>query len=77
MDIDHVPHAIVGLNKIALWCQLCGLFITKSSKKSVINCLIFCVAHLSVKIDIETKFPYFLFLTRLSIIRNQEFRLYI
>ena len=25
----------------------------------------------------ETKFPYFLFLTWLSIIRNQEFRLYV
>ena len=28
-------------------------------------------------LDIETKFPYFLFLTWLSIITNQEFRLYI
>ena len=33
-------------------------------------------AHSSV-IDIETKFPNFLFLTWLSIIRNQESRLYI
>ena len=37
----------------------------------------FCAAHLPVRLDIETKFPHFLFLTRLSIIRNQEFRLYI
>ena len=29
------------------------------------------------KIDIEPKSPYFLFLTWLSKIRNQEFRLYI
>ena len=36
----------------------------------------FCAAHLPVRLDIETKFPYFLFLTWLSIIRNQEFRLY-
>ena len=28
-------------------------------------------------LDIETKFPYFSYLTWLSIIRNQEFRLYI
>ena len=33
----------------------------------------FCAAHLSVWLDIETKFPYFLFLTRLSQKRNQEF----
>ena len=39
--------------------------------------LIFFAAHLSVRLDIETKFPYFLFLTWLSKIRNQEFRLYI
>ena len=37
----------------------------------------FCAAHLPVRLDIETKFPYFLILTWLSIIRNQEFRLYI
>ena len=30
----------------------------------------FCAAHLPVRLDIETKFPYFLFLTWLSIIRN-------
>ena len=32
----------------------------------------FCAAHLPVRLDIETKFPYFLFLTWFSIIRNQE-----
>ena len=37
----------------------------------------FCAAHLPARLDIETKFPYFLFLTWLSIIRNQKFRLYI
>ena len=37
----------------------------------------FCAGHLPARLDIETKFPYFLFLTWLSIIRNQEFRLYI
>ena len=37
----------------------------------------FCAAHSPVRLDIETKFPHFLFLTWLSIIRNQEFRLYI
>ena len=37
----------------------------------------FCVAHSPVRLDIETKFPYFLFLTWLSEIRNEEFRLYI
>ena len=37
----------------------------------------FCAAHLPVRLDIETKFPYFLFLTWLSVIRNREFRLYI
>ena len=37
----------------------------------------FCAAHLPVRLDIETKFLYFLFLTWLSMIRNQEFRLYI
>ena len=36
----------------------------------------FCFTNI-VRLDIETKFPYFLFLTWLSIIRNQEFRLYI
>ena len=37
----------------------------------------FCAAHSPVRLDIETKFPHFLFLTWLSIITNQEFRLYI
>ena len=37
----------------------------------------FCVAHLPVKRDIKTKFPYFLFYTCMSEIRNREFRLYI
>ena len=37
----------------------------------------FSAAHLPVRLDIETKSPYFLFLTWLSKIRNQEFRLYI
>ena len=37
----------------------------------------FCAAHSPVRLDIETNFPYFLFLTWLSIIRTQEFRLYI
>ena len=37
----------------------------------------FSAAHPPAKLDIETKFPYFYFLTWLSIIRNQEFRLYI
>ena len=31
----------------------------------------FCAGHLPVRLDIETKFPYFLFLTWLSIIKNQ------
>ena len=31
----------------------------------------------ALRLDIETKFPYFFFLTCLSIIRNQEARLYI
>ena len=35
------------------------------------------VAHSPVRLDIDTKFPYFLFLTWLSIIRNRRFRLYI
>ena len=35
------------------------------------------VADISFFVFIETKFPYFLFLTWLSIIRNQEVRLYI
>ena len=29
----------------------------------------------TVRLDVEKKFPYFLFFTWLSIIRNQEFRL--
>ena len=37
----------------------------------------FCAAHLPVRLDIQTKFPYFLFLTWWSKIKNQEFRLYI
>ena len=36
----------------------------------------FCAAHLLVKRDIETTFPYFLFWTRMSERRNREFRLY-
>ena len=47
-----------------------GLAQAKIIKKSVI---LFRV----VRLDIETKFPHFLLLTWLSIIRNQEFRLYI
>ena len=38
---------------------------------------IFSAAHSPVRLDIGTKFPYFLFLTWLSKIRNQEFRLHI
>ena len=34
----------------------------------------FCAAHLPARLDIETEFSYFLFLTWLSIIRYQEFR---
>ena len=34
----------------------------------------FCAAHSPVRLDIETKFLYFLFLTWLSKIRNQKFR---
>ena len=37
----------------------------------------FSVSHSPVRLYIATKFPYFLFLTWLTIIRNQEFRLYI
>ena len=37
----------------------------------------FCAAHSPVRLDIETKFSHFLFLTWLSIIRNREFRRYI
>ena len=37
----------------------------------------FCAVHLPVRLDIETKFPYFLFWTCFSKIRNREFRLYI
>ena len=37
----------------------------------------FSAAHSPVRLDIETKFSYFLFLIWLSKIRNQEFRLYI
>ena len=36
-----------------------------------------CAAHLPVRLDIETKFPYFLFWTCMSEIRNREFRRYI
>ena len=35
----------------------------------------FSAAHSPVRLDIETKCPYFYFLIWLSIIRNQEFRL--
>ena len=37
----------------------------------------FSTFYITVRLDIETKLSYFLFLTWLSIIRNQEFRLYI
>ena len=37
----------------------------------------FSAAHSPVRLDMETKFPYFLFLTWWSIIIKQEFRLYI
>ena len=32
--------------------------------------LIFCVEHLPVRLDMETKFSYFIFVTRLSKIRT-------
>ena len=35
----------------------------------------FCAAHLLVRLDVETKFSYILFLTWLLIITNREFRL--
>ena len=58
------------LLNMTLWCK----HFHKLELEKFFN---FCAAHLPVRLDIETKFPYFLFLTWLSIIRNQEFRLYI
>ena len=48
-----------------------------SCLKGLAQAKIISIAHLPVSIDIETKFPYFLFLTWLSKIRNQEFCLYL
>ena len=37
---------------------------------------IFCAAHLPVRLDIETKFPYFFFLTWLSIMKYNFYYYY-
>ena len=58
------------LLNMTIWCK----HVNRLELQKFFN---FCAAHLSVRLDIETKFPYFLFLTWLPIIRNQEFRLYI
>ena len=73
------------LRRRVIISSLKGLAQAKIIKKSVIlfrvlntaNFDNFCAAHSPVRLDIETKFPHFLFLTWLSIIRNREFRLYI
>ena len=50
---------------MTIWCK----HVHRLELQKFLN---FCAAHLPVRLDIETKFPYFLFLTWLSIIRNQE-----
>ena len=64
-------HVIIfKLNNLTIWCK----HVHWLELHKFFN---FCAAHLPVRLDIETKFPYFLFLTWLSIIRDQEFSLYI
>ena len=58
------------LLNMTIWCK-------HVHRLELQNCFNFSAAHSPVRLDIETKFPYFLFLTWLSIIRNLEFRLYI
>ena len=58
------------LLNMTIWCE-------HVHRLELQKLFIFSAAHLPVRLDIETKFPYFLFLTWLLIIRNREFRLYI
>ena len=58
------------LLNMTIWCK----HVHRLELQEFLN---FCAAHSPVRLDIETKFPYFLFLTWLSIIRNQRFCLYI
>ena len=62
--------AWASLFNMTIWCK----HVHRLELQKLFN---FCAAQLTARLDIETKFPYFLFLTWLSIIRNQEFRLYI
>ena len=51
------------LINMTIWCKHVNIL----ELKKFFN---FCSVHLSVRLDIKTKFPYFLFLTWLSKIRN-------
>ena len=50
---------------MTIWCK----HVNRLELQKFFN---FCAAHLPVRLDIETKFSYFLFLTWLSKIRNQN-----
>ena len=65
------------IKKSVILFQLLYVTIRCKHRLKLKNCCNFCVAHLPVKRDIKTKFPYFLFWTCMSDIRHREFRLYI
>ena len=58
------------LLNMTIWCK----HVHRLELQNFFN---FSAAHSPVRLDIETKFLYFLFLTWLSIVRNQESRLQI
>ena len=73
----HAQAKIIKKSVILFWLTnmtICYKHVHRLELQKFFN---FCAAHLPVRIDIETKFPYFLLLTWLSIIRNREFHLYI
>ena len=73
-----LAHAKIIKNSVILcWLLIMTICCKHVHRLELQKFLNFCAAHLSVRLDIETKFPYFLFLTWLSKIRNQEFCLYI
>ena len=77
----HLARALKGLTQakiikksvILFWLLSMNLWCKHVHRLELQKFLNFSAAYSPVRLDIETKFPYFLFLTWLSKIRNQKF----
>ena len=77
-DLKGLAHAkIIKKSVILFWLLNMTIWCKHVHRLELQKFYFFSAAHLPVRLDIETKFPHFLFLTWLSIFRKQQFRLYI